>query len=226
MPCWEKATIKHCWRGRRLGLAEGCVSCTACVLCVFFSLILTASLPNTDGASCKGLYKFSSDPVMDTQWNWVDKAENRRPCVLRDRGGLKKTKKMHLSEPHRDRSPSVPACQRVTNFLAGAGHQRAERLGVKQLPGSGRGRVYCLGDNGWDLTWHAAHSTLFQEARIWSITLGVIVEQPRVSAERRVLHYPGELGQKWLSIHLWRGAGRDSCPEPERWKKCLVHTWL
>lgn len=59
---------------------------------------------------------------------------------------------MHLSEPHWDRSPSVPACQRVTNFRAGARHQRAERLGVKQLPGSGGGCVYCLGDNGWDLT--------------------------------------------------------------------------
>lgn len=143
---------------------------------------------------------------MDTREKRVDKAEKRTPCVLKK----KKKKCICLNL-----SPSVPACQRVTNFQAGARHQRAERLGVKQLPGSGRGRVYCLGDNGRDLTWHAAHTTLLQEARIWSITLGVIAERPRVSAERRVLHYRGELGQKWLSIHLRGRAGRDSCPQPE-----------
>lgn len=151
---------------------------------------------------------------MDTREKRVDKAEKRTPCVLRDRDSLegKKKKKKCICL---NLSPSVPACQRVTNFRAGARHQRAERLGVKQLPGSGRGRVYCLGDNGRDLTWHAAHTTLLQEARIWSITLGVIAERPRVSAERQVLHYRGELGQKWLSIHLRGRAGRDSCPQPE-----------
>lgn len=57
-----------------------------------------------------------------------------------------------VSAPQRDGSLSVPACHTVTNFRAAARHQRAERLGVKQLPGSGRGRVYCPGDNGRDLT--------------------------------------------------------------------------
>lgn len=46
-----------------------------------FSPILTVSLLNTDGASCKSLYKFSSDPAMDTRENRVDKAEKRTLCV-------------------------------------------------------------------------------------------------------------------------------------------------
>lgn len=91
LSCW---CHKHAERKRpQSPVGGGFVSCTVCVLCGFFSPILTASLPNRDGASCKSLYKFSSDPVMDTQESWVDKAENRRLCVLRDRGGLKKEKK-------------------------------------------------------------------------------------------------------------------------------------
>lgn len=78
-------TIKHCWE-RVEGDGGGGRG-------VFFYPILTASLPNTHGASCQSLHKFSSDPDTSSQEHRVDKAENKRPCVLRDRGGLKKTKK-------------------------------------------------------------------------------------------------------------------------------------
>lgn len=143
--------------------------------------------------------------------------------------GTKKNK----SESHWDHSPSVPTCHRVTNFQVGARHRQAECLGSNSC--LGYSEVTCTA---WEImagtlpdtphTHTHTHSALLQEARVWSITPGVIAaadtERP-LCAECWV--HPGELGRKWLSIRLYGRVRCDSCSWL-RARKSVVHMlqWL